>query len=187
MAVCDRVRGRRCDGRHHRDGGVGRPGFRFMSSIEANVISASVTTPQGAPVDATAAAVAKLKVGAARLRRRLLEETGWDYFRHELAAVGNRPMAARGGGPTGPALRSFTSPNTGEAGIELLPSEERAYGSERLGLLWRETTAPIPETVEVDFALSSLSTGSGVDGQLAGPDVDVLRAATAEVKQRLRG
>ena len=166
---------------------AGRPGFRFMPSIEANVISASVTMPQGAPVEATAAAVAKLEAGAARLRRRLLEETGRDYFRHVLAAVGDRPMAARGGGPTGPAVGSFTSPNTGEVAIELLPSEARAYGSEQLGLLWREATAPIPEAVEVDFALGSLSAGSDVDVQLAGPDVDVLRGAAEEVKQRLRG
>ena len=165
----------------------GLPGFRFMPSIEANVISASVTMPQGAPVEATAAAVAKLEAGAARLRRRLIEETGRDYFRHVLAAVGDRPMAARGGGPTGPAVGSFTSPNTGEVAIELLPSEARAYGSEELGLLWRDATAPIPEAVEVDFALSTLSAGSDVDVQLAGPDVGVLRAAAEEVKQRLRG
>ena len=139
----------------------GRPGFRFMPSIEANVISASVTMPQGAPVEATAAAVAKLEAGAARLRQRLLEETGRDYFRHVLAAVGDRPMASRGGGPTGPAVGSFTSPNTGEVAIELLPAEERAYGSEELGLLWREATAPIPEAVEVDFALSSFGLFAG--------------------------
>ena len=97
----------------------GLPGFRFMPSIEANVISASVTMPQGAPVEATAAAVAKLEAGAARLRQRLLAETGRDYFRHVLATVADRPMAARGGGPT---VGSFTSPNTGEVAIELLPS-----------------------------------------------------------------
>ena len=36
-------------------------------------------------------------------------------------------MAARGGGPSGPAVGSFTSPNTGEVAIELLPSEQRVY------------------------------------------------------------
>ena len=61
-------------------------------------------------------------------------------------------MAARDGGPSGPAVGSFTSPNAGEVAIELLPSEQRVYGSEELNLLWREATAPIPEAVEVDFA-----------------------------------
>ena len=90
-----------------------------------------------------AAAVAKLEAGAARLRQQLLEETGRDYFRHVLAAVRDRPMAARGGGPSGPAVGSFTSPNMREAAIELLPSEQRVYGSEELGYLWRDATAPI--------------------------------------------
>ena len=39
--------------------------------------------------------MAKLEAGAARLRQRLLEETGRDYFLHVLAAVGDQPMASR--------------------------------------------------------------------------------------------
>ena len=116
-----------------------------------------------------------------------------DYFRHVLAAVRDRPMAARGGSPSGPAVRSFTSPDMGEVAIELLPSEQRVYGSEELGLLRRDATAPIPEAVEVDFALRTMSASSDVDVQLAGPDVDVLRArggggqaAPPRVRRRLR-
>ena len=56
--------------------------------------------------------------------------------------------------PRVPRSGSFTSPNTGEVAIELLPSEARVYGSEELGLLWRDATEPIPEAVAVDFALS---------------------------------
>ena len=164
----------------------GLPGFRFMPSIEANVISASVTMPQGTPVEVTGAAVAKLEAGAARFRQQLREETGRDYFRHVLAAVGDKPLQARGGGPTGPAVGSFASSNVGEVAIELIPSEDRVYGSEELGLLWRSATEPIPEAVEVDFALSSMRAGSDVDVQLVGPDLDVLREAAAEVKQRLQ-
>ena len=100
----------------------GRPGFRFMPAIEARVISASVTMPQGTPVEATGSAVAKLEAGAARLRRRLIDETGRDYFRHVLAAVGDQPLAARGGGPMGPARGVASASNVGEVAIELLPS-----------------------------------------------------------------
>ena len=154
----------------------GLPAFRFMPSM-----------PQGAPVEATGAAVAKLEAGAARLRRQLVEETGRDYFRHVLAAVGDTPLQARGGGPTGPAVGSFAASNVGEVAIELIPSEHRVYGSEALGLLWRDATEPIAEAIEVDFALSTMSADSDVDVQLADPDLDVLRAAAEEVKQRLRG
>ena len=42
----------------------GRPGFRFVPSLEIDVVSASMTLPQGTPVEATGEAVAKLEAGA---------------------------------------------------------------------------------------------------------------------------
>ena len=163
----------------------GRPPFRFIPNIEADVISASVTMPQGTPVGTTEEAVARLEAGAARLRQRLLEETGRDYFVHVLAAVGDQPMAGRGGGPDGPPVGSAASSHLGEVAIELLPTEQRIYSSEELGLLWRDATGPIAEAVDVNFTLSSMNAGSDVDVQLAGPDLDRLRAAADEVKERL--
>ena len=162
----------------------GRPTFQFFPSIEADFMSASVTMPQGTPVDATGEAVAKLEAGAARLRQRLLAETGQDYFLHTSAAVGDQPMAMRGGGPMGP-IGGMASSNIGEVAVELLPTEERIYSSEQLGLMWREATEPIPEAVDVNFTMSIMNPGSDVDVQLAGPDLNRLRAAAEDVKARL--
>ena len=162
----------------------GRPAFQFFPSIEADVMAASVTMPQGTPVDATGEAVARLESGAARLRRQLLEETGNDYFLHVSATVGDLPMAARSNGPLGPAAGA-AQPNVGEVAIELLPTEQRIYSSEQLGLMWRDATGPIPEAVDVNFQMSVMTPGSDVDVQLAGPDLDRLRSAAEEVKQRL--
>ncbi|MCY3843739.1 MAG: efflux RND transporter permease subunit, partial [Acidobacteria bacterium] len=164
----------------------GRPAFQFFPSIEADVMAASVTMPQGTPVDATGEAVAKLEAGAARLRQRLLVETGHDYFLHVSATVGDLPMAARSNGPLGPAAGA-AQPNVGEVAIELLPTQQRIYSSEQLGLMWRDATGPIPEAVDVNFQMSVMTPGSDVDVQLAGPDLDRLRAAAEEVRQRLLG
>ena len=164
----------------------GRPGFRFVPSLEADVISASMTMPQGTPVEATGEAVARLEAGAARLRQRLLEETGRDHFVHVLAVVGDQPMAARGGGPITPVV-GMASSNVGEVAIELAAPDQRSYRSEELGLLWRDATEPIPQAVAVDFSLSRWSAaGSDVDVQLAGADLGRLRAAAEDVKRRLR-
>ena len=164
----------------------GRPGFRFVPALEIDVISASMTLlPQGTPVATTGEAVAKLEEGAARLRLRLLEETGQDHFVHVLAVVGDQPLAARGGGPITPVV-GMASSNVGEVALELAAPEQRSYSSEELGLLWREATGPIPEAVAVDFSLTRWSGGSDVDVQLAGPDLDRLRAAADDVKRRLR-
>ena len=56
--------------------------FRFFPSIENEFMTASVTMPLGTPVDSTADAVARFEAGAARLRARLADEGGVDYFRH---------------------------------------------------------------------------------------------------------
>ncbi len=158
--------------------------FHFFPSIEADFMAASLTMPQGTPVDVTSQAVEKLEAGAARLRDRLERETGMDYFRHVSAAVGDQPMMSRGGGPMGP-MQVASAANLGEVTVELAPAETRAYTSEELGAMWRDMTDPIPEAVEVNFDMSMMSPGDDVDVQLAGPDLDRLRMAAEEVKRRL--
>ena len=159
--------------------------FHFFPSIEADVMAASITLPQGTPASVTSAAVEKLEVGAARLRARLLEETGQDYFRHVAASVGDQPMASRGGGGGFGPNASLAATHVGEVTVELAPSETRVYTSEQLGLMWRELTGPIPEAVDVDFAMSMMTPGDDIDVQLAGPNTDDLRAAADDVKRRL--
>ena len=72
--------------------------FHFFPSIEADFMSASVTMPQGTPVDMRRHRRSRSsRTGAARLRARLQRETGMDYFRH-VSADGRRPAdgVARG-------------------------------------------------------------------------------------------
>ena len=158
--------------------------FHFFPSIEADFMAASLTMPQGTPVEQTSRAVEKIEEGAVRLRARLQQETGMDYFRHVSAAVGDQPMMSRGGGPMGP-MEVASAANLGEVTVELAPAETRSYTSEQLGLMWREATDPIPEAVEVNFDMSMMTPGDDVDVQLAGPDIEQLRAAADEVKRRL--
>ena len=158
--------------------------FHFFPSIEADFMAASLTMPQGTPVEQTSRAVEELEEGAARLRARLQQETGMDYFRHVSAAVGDQPMLSRGGGPMGP-MEVASAANLGEVTVELAPAETRSYTSEQLGLMWREATDPIPEAVEVNFDMSMMTPGDDVDVQLAGPDIEQLRTAADEVKRRL--
>ena len=157
--------------------------FHFFPSIEEDFMSASVTMPQGTPVETTSRAVAKLEAGAARLRARLQQETGIDYFRHVSTAVGDQPMASSAG-PTA-SVQSAGASNVGEVTVELLPAETRSFTSEQLGNLWREATGGIPEAVEVKFDMSMMDPGADVDVQLAGPDIERLRDAAEEVKRRL--
>ncbi|MBM63041.1 MAG: hypothetical protein CL484_08850 [Acidobacteria bacterium] len=161
----------------------GRPSFQFFPSVEANIIMASVTMPQGTPVEVTSRAVAQLEAGAARFRQTLLEETGQDYIRHLSSAVGDQPMAARRAGPGSAAGAG----HLGEVLIELIPSETRTYNSEQLGNMWRELTGQIPEAVDVNFNMSMMGPGEDIDVQLAGPDLDELQTLAADLKGHLAG
>ena len=160
--------------------------YRFRTAIEAEHMTASVTMPLGAPVDATAQAVAALEAGAARLRTALVAETGMDHLGHVATFVGDQPMVARSGGPTGGVASDFVAgAHLGEITVELAPTEDRAYTSEHLGLLWREASGPIPEAVAIEFNTSLVNAGNDIDVQLIGSDVDRLRLAAEAVRRWL--
>ena len=165
----------------------GWTGFRFFPSIENEYMTASVTLPLGTPVETTAASVAKFEAGAARLRARLADESGIDYFRHMATTIGDQPVQGRGGGRLGVAgTTAAVGGHLGEITIELAPTELRSYGSEQLGTLWREETGPVPEAVAIDLYTSLLSPGEDVDVQLSGADLERLRAAADAIKRRLQ-
>ena len=160
--------------------------FHFFPSIEADFMTGSVTLPQGSPVSVTAEAVGKLEAGAERLRRELRAETGDDYFRHVLAAVGEQPTTARESAMPGVG-GALAAPHLGEVTIELLPAEERVVTSEQIAARWRELTGPIPEAVDLMFTASLMEAGDDIDVMLVGPDIGRLRAAADDVKAELAG
>ena len=59
----------------------GRATVRFIPSVEDDFMVAAVTMPQGAPVAEVTRVVEKLEGAAARLRGRLVQETGTDHLR----------------------------------------------------------------------------------------------------------
>lgn len=158
--------------------------FVFFPSIEADFMSASVTLPQGAPVDLTAGALARIEAGSERLRQDVLAETGEDVVRHTFAAVGSQ--SGGGGGPMG-GMETAGGSNVGQVTIELVPAEDRSISSEVLGRRWRELTGPIPEAVDATFSATIMDAGEDVNIQLVGPDIDTLRNAAQEVRTRLAG
>ena len=118
--------------------------FIFFPNVEADVIAASVTMPQGTPATVTSDAVRKLEEGAERLRQEVVASTGSDIFRHTYAAVGDHPTSSRGPGPMA-IFENAAASHLGEVTIELVPGDQRTLTSEELGNRWRELTDPIPE------------------------------------------
>ena len=76
--------------------------------------------------------------------------------------------------------------NVGEVTIELAPAEDALLSpANSWATCGGESTEAIPEAVDVNFSMSMMNPGDDVDVQLAGPDIDRLRAAADEVKARL--
>ena len=163
--------------------GAGIVPFQFFPAVEADVMSAALTMPQGTPASVTTAAVRQLEAGAGRLRAELRDAGQGELYQHLYAAVGEQPQAS-GGGPL-PAGNAEAGSHLGEVTIELSPSEDRDIGSDALAERWRELTGPIPEAVNVSFGASLFGGGSDIDVQLTGPDVDELRSVAAAIKERL--
>ncbi|MCY4636345.1 MAG: efflux RND transporter permease subunit [Acidobacteria bacterium] len=163
----------------------GRLSFRFFPSVEAEFINAAVTMPLGTPIEATLQAVAKFEAGATRLRARLEEETGLDHFRHVATIVGDQPVMAGSGSPTGRMDSPADAPHLAEVTVELVSPEYRSYTSEELGILWREQIGPVPEVDSVVIIASLMTSSESVDVELAGRDLDALRSAAAALAGRL--
>ncbi len=159
--------------------------FRFFPAIENEYMSAAVTMPLGTPVQATSDAIAKFEAGAARLRARLQDETGTDYFKHVVTIIGDQPSQAVGGRLGDVDLAAGAAAHLGEVTIELAPAELRSYTSEQLGAMWREETGPVPEAVAIELDTSLLDPGEDLDVQLSGSDLQQLRAAADRIKDRL--
>ena len=164
--------------------GAGWISFVFMPPVESDFISASLTMPQGTPVEVTSEAVRVLEQSAMGIRREMEEETGKDPFQTVSATIGGQSRAQQG--PPGMAdSNQVSSAHLAEVFIELAPAEERSFTSTGVVNGWRERTAAIPDVVQLKFNASLFSTGEDINVQFTGPDIDELRVAANELKVRL--
>ena len=163
--------------------GGGHIKFTFFPPIEGNNVVAFLTLPQGTPPEATAKALEQLENSAEELRREVAEAGEPKAFRHILATIGEHPFRQA---QSRTAFRPTTSAaHLGEVNIELLPGEERDVTATELTKRWRDLTGSIADAIELSFVSSVVSTGEAINIQLAGPDLDDLQLAAAQLKTAL--
>jgi multidrug efflux pump subunit AcrB len=165
--------------------GAGWVRFVFFPQVEADFMIASLTMPQGTPVEVTSEAVAHLERTAQEVRREVQDEIGEDPYRLAIASVGDQPQSAAQGGPIATGNVNLSGSHLGEVFVELTPAEDRSVSSEDLANRWRQLAGSIPDAVQLRVSSSLFSPGEDVDVQLTGADVVELRTAAAELKRRL--
>ena len=162
----------------------GRIGFSYFPKVESDYISASVTLPQGAPVEQTAAAVRNLEAAALRVRDEvdaLHPEKSGSLMKHILVSVGEQPALGNSMSTHGPGNGS----HLGQVSIELIGGEERPLSSKQISDLWRAYSPALPEVEELVFTSDYISMGDPVDLELRSADVEQLVAAADQLKEKL--
>ena len=164
--------------------GSGRISFQFFPSVEGDRIYATLTLPDGVPVEATSAAVGQLERGVGLLKAELdaARPGRASLVQNVFTSVGT--TIDRGAGP--PALETAGQSHFGEVAIAMPSFEERGEVSvQAITDRWRELTGPIPDAVALSFSAAAFSTGDAIDFKLTGRDVDELRRLAAELRAEL--
>lgn len=163
----------------------GRIPVQFFPAVEGDRIYATLTMPEGVPVEVTQSAAERLERAAYVLAEEVdaaNPQMGTSIVQHMLTSVGTQ--IARGGGP--PQLPTPGKSHFAEVAIAMPPFDIRGDISvQALADRWRELTGPIPDAVALSFSAAAFTTGEAINYELTGPDIDQLRQFAAALRGEL--
>jgi len=162
----------------------------FFDPVEADNMLATLTMPQGTPVQQTQRVVERIEKAALQVRRQFdANRPGKpSLFRHMATIIGDQP-SSRGGGPVRQAGGTGGG-NLAEVNVELLSSENRNPNTEsttKMQNRWREIVGEIPGISSLTFMGRIVSTGKAVDVELSHRNFDTLLKAADRLKVILHG
>jgi multidrug efflux pump subunit AcrB len=166
--------------------------FVFFPSVDGDNVVATLTMPQGTPVEVTSREIRRIEAAALQLRDELArevegrEDQAAAPLRHVLTAIGEQPyrkIQEEGGGRV--VAEGYSGSHLGEVNIQLAPSELRAFTSQEVGDRWRDLVGPVYGATELKYSSSLLNIGADLDVRLRGQDIGALRAAADQLKEHL--
>ncbi|MEM9257276.1 MAG: efflux RND transporter permease subunit [Pseudomonadota bacterium] len=163
----------------------GRMQFQFFPAVEGTRLYATLTMPEGTPVEQTAAAVERIEDAVEVLRQELdrnrTAEQG-SMISHIFSSIGS--FIPKGSiGDAGGAQS-----NLAEIGVELnLPRDYSGTSTQTFANRWRELTGGIPDAIELSFTSEAFGIGDAISFEVYGKDFDELRTAAAELRIALQG
>jgi multidrug efflux pump subunit AcrB len=157
--------------------------FTFFDPVEADNMIASLTMPQGTPIEQTKAIVERLEKAAEQVREEFDggRKGGASIFRHVATTIGRHPsIDSRGPDRTGSTGSS--SAHLAEVNVELLSGEEREVSAVRLKNRWRQVVGEIPGVSSLIFLSEIFSPGEDINFELSHEDFAKLLSASEELK-----
>ncbi len=159
--------------------------FSLMPKVDADNMVASLTMPQGTPVEVTERILSRIEKAAYEVAAQFETQdpqNNQKLLRHTSLTVGERPSAG-GHGPTAKTSIGGTSSNIGEVNVELLGSDVRTVSSNHLVNLWREAVGEVPGAVSLIYQSSLFSGGDAISVQLAHRSFPTLLKAVESLEQ----
>jgi len=162
--------------------------FTFFDAVEADNMIASLTMPQGTPVEQTRETIDKIEQAAFEVIREFDAKRDSDVsiMKHIATTVGAHP-AIEGHGPESTEGTATADAHLAEVNVELLSGEKRGkISSTDLKNRWREIVGEIAGISSLEFISEIMTTGKNIDIELLHEDFDTLLAASERLKAVLR-
>ena len=161
----------------------GRVVFGFFPAVEGDRVYAALEMPEGVSANVTLEAARRIERASGAVSQQLTAELGLEHpiVQHTLVSVGTKSQRSGPGDPFG-----GLSSNIAEIVIDLAPLAERGDISAKIfANRWRDAVGGIPDAVNLTFDADKFGTGSPLEYQMRGDDVDELRQAAEELKGEL--
>ncbi|WKD50539.1 efflux RND transporter permease subunit [Microbulbifer spongiae] len=139
----------------------------FMHEIESDEVTVNVVMPEGAPYSRALEILAQLQDAEKRLEEEVNQRTDGQGVLIENWYTRSRRDSVM-------------------AIVQLAPPEVRDMSAKEAALRLRELIGEIPDAKEVSVRYALNDSGPGFELSIRHPDLDVLRAATADLEAQLR-
>lgn len=151
--------------------------FELFPRLDGNSMSATIELPNGAPVEATEAAVARIETALREIEASRKTKSGAPLIRNVFALAGAK-IDERGGKEVGT--------HYGSVRVELLDSADRGIHTEDLMAAWERQIGAIPGAVALTFRGDEITPpGRPIEIWLQANDMDSLLAASADLRAKL--
>ena len=161
--------------------------FVFFPPLEADVINALITFPEGTPIEKTMEGLKKIESSAIVLEGKLKEEyPNQKIFKNILSTAGDQPLKNKNTQGIAIVRGANSGTHLAEMSVELSPGENRPISATEIANRWRDLTDPIPGVDELTFQTDLFSAGDPINIQLSSSNLDELIGMSKDLQEQLK-
>ena len=161
--------------------------FVFFPPIEADLINALITYPEGTPIAKTIEGLNIIESSSIQLEKQLKEEfPNEKIFVNILSTAGDQPLKNKTTQGIAIAGRANSGTHLAEMAVELSPGEERPISATEIANRWRKLTGSIPGVDQLTFQTDLFSAGDPINIQLSSSNLNELISMSRDLKEKLK-